>query len=102
MNLSMTNLSRDNYSTVTPSQSLHKGFSIKTLYIGLFTVPSSVVEQIFLSSTWISFTLVLHEQFLCFLLENSFFKMQFKIGLCIIHRCLLYMGKYGTEFSMKT
>ena len=39
--------------------------------------------------------LVWHEQFLWFLLEPFFFKMQSKIGVRIIHRRVLYTGKYG-------
>ena len=50
-----------------------------------FTVVSSGAKLIFLSRKWIFFTLVWHEQFLCFLLELFFLKMQSKIGVRIIH-----------------
>ena len=46
------------------------------------------------------FTLVLHNDFLCFLVSflSFFFKVQSKIGVHIIHRCALYTGKYGNKF----
>ena len=41
-------------------------------------------------------TLVLHEQFLYFLLELFFSKRSPKLGCVLIHRRVLYTGKYGT------
>lgn len=42
------------------------------------------------------FTLVLREQSLCFLLEGFFPKLG---CVCIIHRHIFYMGKYGIRKS---
>ena len=46
----------------------------------------------------ISFMLILCNHFLCFLLP-FFLKVQSKIGVHIIHRCALYMGKYSNDTS---
>ena len=46
------------------------------------------------------FTLFFRDHFLCFLLP-FFFKVQSKIGVCIIHGRALYKGKYGNNCDVK-
>ena len=57
-------------------------------------ISEEMIESSFFECVQIMFflTLVLRNCFLCFLLPPLFFT---KIGVCIIHGCPLYTGKYS-------